>query len=67
MLLCIVLAQPAWADFAAGKRAYYEGDYAKALKEWRPLADHPGRFVEASQLPDGRCGPARFSSPSCLG
>ena len=39
VLLCIVLAQTAWADFAAGKRAYENGEYATALKELRPLAD----------------------------
>jgi len=27
------------ADFQAGMDAYYQGDYATALKEWRPLAD----------------------------
>ena len=39
VLLYIVLAQPTGADFAAGKRAYEKGDYAAALKEWRPLAE----------------------------
>ena len=27
------------ADFASGMRAYEKGDYATALKEWRPLAE----------------------------
>lgn len=27
------------ADFAAGLKAYENGDYATALKEWQPLAD----------------------------
>ena len=30
---------PLWADFAAGLRAYNQGDYAGALKEWQPLAE----------------------------
>ena len=33
---------PAEADFNAGVAAYKQGDYATALREWRPLAarDH---------------------------
>ena len=31
----VVLSAPAWADYQAGKR----GDYAAALKEFRPLAE----------------------------
>ena len=27
------------ADFAAGLSAYQKGDYAKAISEWRPLAE----------------------------
>lgn len=33
------LAAPAWADFEGGKEALESGDYATALKEWRPLAE----------------------------
>ena len=32
-------AAPAWADFLDGWEAYHAGDYATALKEWRPLAE----------------------------
>ncbi len=42
MLLAVVVvlvAAPAWADFEAGMEAYDRGDYATALKEWRPLAE----------------------------
>ncbi len=42
MLLAVVvvlMAAPAWADFEAGVEAYNRGDYATALKEWRPLAE----------------------------
>ena len=32
-------AAPAWADFDDGWAAYEAGDYATALKEFRPLAE----------------------------
>ena len=35
----VCLATPAWADFQAGMDAYRHGDYARALREWRPLAE----------------------------
>jgi len=28
------------ADFEKGLFAYYAGDYATALREWKPLAEH---------------------------
>jgi uncharacterized protein len=37
--LLVAVAVPALADFAAGLAAYQKGDYATAMKEWRPLAD----------------------------
>jgi hypothetical protein len=49
VLLCVVLAQSAWADFAAGERAYDKGDYAAALNEWRPLAE-PGNDITQDSL-----------------
>ncbi len=38
---CVVLAvaTPIRADFQAGVEAYEQGDYATALREWRPLAE----------------------------
>ncbi len=33
------LTAPAWADYNAGVAAYKRGDYATALREWRPLAE----------------------------
>ena len=36
-LVCFVV--PAWADFQAGMDARNRGDFAKALREWRPLAE----------------------------
>ena len=38
-LVCLVV--PAWADYQAGMDANNRGDYATALREWRPLAE-PG-------------------------
>ena len=34
----VLVAAPACTDFEAGEEAYERGDYATALKEWRPLA-----------------------------
>ncbi|NWF73766.1 MAG: sel1 repeat family protein [Nitrospirae bacterium] len=39
MLSIICLAVHAWADFQAGMDATTRGDYATALREWRPLAE----------------------------
>src|SRR5687767_6765624 len=36
-MVCFVV--PAWADYQAGMEAYGRGDYAKALREWQPLAE----------------------------
>ncbi len=33
------LTAPAWAGFDEGEGAYDRGDYATALREWRPLAE----------------------------
>ncbi len=33
------LTAPAWAGFDEGEEAYKRGDYATALREWRPLAE----------------------------
>ncbi len=44
LVLALALSAPVLAaDFQAGKEAYDRGDYATALKEWRPLADQGGR------------------------
>jgi len=39
VLSIICLTVPAWADFQAGMDATIRGDYAAALREWRPLAE----------------------------
>ena len=36
--LCLMLATPAWAGFDESLAAAKRGDYATALREWRPLA-----------------------------
>ncbi len=33
------LTAPAWAGWDEGVAAYERGDYATAIREWRPLAD----------------------------
>ncbi len=38
-VLMFDLAAPAWAGFDEGTAAYKRGDYATALREWRPLAE----------------------------
>jgi len=43
------LPVPARADYAAGLAAYQRGDYAAALREWRPLAEQ-GHALAQLQL-----------------
>ena len=45
-LLSLALAGNAWADFQQGKAAFVARDYAKALKEFEPLAKEAGAIVE---------------------
>jgi hypothetical protein len=39
LILCASLALPAQAGLKEGLAAYKRGDYAAAIKEWRPLAE----------------------------
>ena len=39
LILTLVLAAPAQAGLKEGFAAYGRGDYATALREWRPLAE----------------------------
>ena len=39
VLSIVCFVAPAWADFKAGMEAYNRGDFATALREWRPLAE----------------------------
>ena len=50
-------AAPAWADFDDGLAAALAGDYATALKEWRPLAeqgDANAQFMLGSMYDEGK-------------
>ena len=38
-ILLAGLGAPAWADFQDGLDAHNRGDYATALREWKPLAE----------------------------
>ena len=38
-VLLVALAASAWAGYDEGLAAYNRGDYATALREWRPLAE----------------------------
>ncbi len=39
VLSLVCLATPVWAGIDAGKEAFDRGDYATALREWRPMAE----------------------------
>ncbi|MDA0653367.1 MAG: hypothetical protein O3C49_08845, partial [Proteobacteria bacterium] len=39
LFLCLLLATPAGAGYDEGMAAHSRGDYAAALREWRPLAE----------------------------
>ena len=39
LVVLIGLAAPAWAGFGEGYAAHNRGDFATALREWRPLAE----------------------------
>jgi cell division septation protein DedD len=48
LALLTSLAAPAWADYETGAAAARRGNYATALREWRPLAEqgHPQALIE---------------------
>jgi hypothetical protein len=58
VLSIVCLAVPASADYKAGEDAYTRGDYATALREWRPLAEqgHAGAQYYLGVLYDFRKG-----------
>ena len=41
------LTAPAWGDWDEGVAAYQRGDYATALREWRPLAEQGNAASQA--------------------
>ncbi len=46
-LVVVFVAAPAWADFEAGAEAYFRGDYATALKEFRVVAEQGDAGAQA--------------------
>jgi S1-C subfamily serine protease len=48
LLLLVVLLMPTtvWADFSDGLAAYERGDYATAMREWRPLAEQGDTYAQ---------------------
>jgi hypothetical protein len=46
LLVALAAAAPARADFDAGSAAARAGDYATALREWRPLAEQGHRDAQ---------------------
>ncbi len=42
----LIFGATAFADFAAGMKAYKSGDYATALHEWRPIAEAGGAYTQ---------------------
>jgi hypothetical protein len=48
LILCASLALPAQAGYEEGLAAFLRGDYATALKEWRPLANAGNPFAQAA-------------------
>ncbi len=46
-LVVVLVAAPAWADSDDGLAAYLQGDYATALKEWRPLAEQGDALAQS--------------------
>jgi TPR repeat protein len=48
VLSIVCLAVPVWADYQAGMDANNRGDYATALREWRPLAEQGHAIAQYS-------------------
>lgn len=46
LLVALAAAAPAWADYEAGLAAARAGDYASAVREWRPLAEQGHRDAQ---------------------
>ncbi len=56
------LTAPAWAGWNEGLAAYERGDYATALREWRPLAEH--RQGVFNRMPSSSTSPTRNRRPT---
>lgn len=46
LIVALAAAAPAWADYEAGIAAARAGDYATAVREWRPLAEAGNRDAQ---------------------
>ena len=63
--MMIALTQPAAADVKAGVDAWQQGDYAKAVAEWQPLAqagDPDAQFNMGQAYKLGRGVPSSMST-----
>src|SRR5262245_39856094 len=47
ILSILYLSTPAWADYQAGTEAFERGDYATALPELRPFAEHGDSLAQS--------------------
>lgn len=64
ILLSILAISASAANFSAGLDAYQKGDYAAAVKEWRPLADKgdaPSQFNLGLLYVDGHGVPQDYA------
>ena len=60
----LVLTAPAWAGLDEGAAAYIRGDYATAIREWRPLAKQghaPAQFILGIMYEDGQGVPQDYA------
>ena len=58
------LTAPAWAGLDEGAAAYIRGDYATAIREWRPLAKQghaPAQFILGIMYEDGQGVPQDYA------
>jgi uncharacterized protein len=62
-VLCAI-ASPVWADYQAAFGAYMRGDYATALREWKPLAgqgDAKAQFQLGNMYEEGQGVPQDYA------
>ena len=48
IILSFLFSSSVFADYKAGYDAYHAGDYATALKEWKPLAEQGDAYAQHS-------------------
>jgi len=64
-LLIFLLGTPAFADLQKGWGAYEIGDYATALKEWKPLAEQGNLCAQYNLGVMYQTEPAYFTATNC--